>query len=200
MDEVRGTTGALEARPGPIPSRPSRIWRRHGSWTKSSFGGKGMWRKKPMRTSGGARAASAGPAAAGSRGPTRALRERPPRRRLRRSGGSPADRRPTSAGGTPAARSRRGRAARECRCRSPRSSPRTPAGSAEPGAGRRARRGSTSSAESMPPSHPIQAPPLFCRIGSSAVTRPPGDLFQLTVPSSSTTRSTGSRFATTTRS
>ena len=47
---LRTSRTKLPAPPGswkPIrsaPSRPSRIWRRQGSWEKSSTGGKGMWR------------------------------------------------------------------------------------------------------------------------------------------------------------
>ena len=52
----------------------------------------------------------------------------------------------------------------------------------------------------MSPGQPIQAP-LFARMtGSSAETSPPGERRQVASPSSSTTRSTGSRLATTTRS
>src|SRR5213592_4749456 len=58
--------------------------------------------------------------------------------------------------------------------------------------------GSTS--EPVSPGQPIQAPLLARITGSSAETSPPGERRQLTSPSSSTTRSTGSRLATTTRS
>ncbi len=48
------------------------------------------------------------------------------------------------------------------------------------------------------PDHPIQAPARRLRIGSNAVTRPPGDWRVLVVPSSCFSMSNGSRFATTT--
>ena len=52
----------------------------------------------------------------------------------------------------------------------------------------------------MPPDQPIQAPSLARITGSIAVTSPPGERRQSTEPSSLTTRSTGSRLATMTRS
>ena len=50
------------------------------------------------------------------------------------------------------------------------------------------------------PGQPIQAPWFARMTGSSAETRPPGERRHVVVPSASTTRSTGSRLATTTRS
>ena len=58
--------------------------------------------------------------------------------------------------------------------------------------------GSTSS--SAVPDQPIQAPSFDRMTGSSAVTRPPGEGFQRAVPSCPISRSTGSRFETTTKS
>src|SRR5688572_13387121 len=51
---------------------------------------------------------------------------------------------------------------------------------------------------SAAPAQPIHAPWLFRITGSSAVTSPPGLRRQVTVPSLASTRSTGSRLATTT--
>ena len=53
---------------------------------------------------------------------------------------------------------------------------------------------------SLLPDQPIQAPSFSRITGSMAVTRPPGERRQSTDPSGLTTRSTGSRFATMTRS
>src|SRR6187200_2641311 len=59
-------------------------------------------------------------------------------------------------------------------------------------------KGSRSS--SVPPGQPSQAPWLAFITGISAETRPPGERRHEALPCSSTTRSTGSRLATTTRS
>src|SRR3954454_21919466 len=58
--------------------------------------------------------------------------------------------------------------------------------------------GSTSSSET--PAQPTQMPSCDRIIGSSAATRPPGEGRQSAFPSSSSTRSTGSRLDTMTRS
>ncbi len=52
----------------------------------------------------------------------------------------------------------------------------------------------------MPPGQPIQTPSLARITGSIAVTSPPGEGRQVDDPSGCSTRSTGSRFATITRS
>ena len=56
-----------------------------------------------------------------------------------------------------------------------------------------------STVSSGTPGHPTQAPSRAARIGSRAVTRPPGAVTQVG-PVGPSTRSTGSRLATTTRS
>src|SRR4051794_24022039 len=57
-----------------------------------------------------------------------------------------------------------------------------------------------SSSSSGAPTHPTHAPPRRCMTGTIAVTRPPGLRRHEPSPSSSITRSTGSRLATTTNS
>ena len=119
---------------------------------------------------------------------------------LRRLVGEPAvDRRrrcPTTRGGTPAWRPRRGRSATESRWTCPRRTPRPPPPSAGsgPARGRRPRR-----ARRRPRCRPASRSRRRCcaRItGSRAVTKPPGERRQPRLPSGSSTRSTGSRLAT----
>ena len=52
IEQSSGRRPAIENRPDLRPGVRSKICSRHGSWRKSSVGGKGMWRKKPIFKSG----------------------------------------------------------------------------------------------------------------------------------------------------
>ena len=147
------------------------------------------------------RAASAAPAASGSRAPRPARPRWPARRPCRRTAGSPRRRSPTTRGGTPAWPRGRGRAATGCRWRSPRSGPRRPRRSSASG----------TSVEAVDlerlevllgaarPAQPDAVVGAHHRLDRASPGRP-GTAATPTVPSGCSTRSTGSRFATITRS
>ena len=184
------------------PSRPSRSCRRQGSCWNSSAGGNGMCRKKPIRRSGRSSRSIAGhqlhlvvvhPDRGALGGDLGGLLGEPPVDARRR--------RPTTRGGTPAWRPRRGRAATGWRWRSPRRTPRPPRALSGTGTSESpsSTNGSSSLVGAARPADPGAVVLAHHRLdgGDQAAGRAaPGRPSRRSL----TTRSTGSRLATMTRS